>query len=82
MNMIRAPNNVIIFTNEDDYNLALELRLRCLGKYDGKVADSHFSLARVYAKAPNRVGENEGWVDKFVSTPFPGPPLLRLRHCC
>jgi hypothetical protein len=44
----------------DDYNHALKLRTATLGKFDKKVADSHFLLAAVYAEAPNRVGENEG----------------------
>eukprot|EP00571_Detonula_confervacea_P014132 CAMPEP_0172308096 /NCGR_PEP_ID=MMETSP1058-20130122/8802_1 /TAXON_ID=83371 /ORGANISM="Detonula confervacea, Strain CCMP 353" /LENGTH=592 /DNA_ID=CAMNT_0013020449 /DNA_START=20 /DNA_END=1798 /DNA_ORIENTATION=- len=52
----------------DDYNLALKLRLSCRGKFDKKVADSHFSLAAVYAEAPNRVDENEGKVDQFVNS--------------
>ena len=52
----------------DDYNLALELRTKCLGKFDKKVADSHFSLGQVYAEAPNRVGENEGMVSDFVNS--------------
>ena len=52
----------------DDYNLALELRTHCLGKFDKKVADSHFSLGQVYAEAPNRVGENEGMVSDFVNS--------------
>ena len=52
----------------DDYNLALELRTFCLGKFDKKVADSQFSLGQVYAEAPNRVGENEGMVSDFVNS--------------
>jgi len=52
----------------DDYNLALELRTRTLGKFDKKVADSHFSLAQVYAEAPNQVAENEGKVSDFVNS--------------
>ena len=52
----------------DDYNLALELRTQTLGKFDKKVADSHFSLAQVYAEAPNQVAENEGKVSDFVNS--------------
>ena len=51
----------------DDYNHTLTLRTATLSKFDKKVADSHFSLAAVYAEAPNRVGENEGKVEQFVS---------------
>ncbi|KAL7427437.1 hypothetical protein ACHAXH_002090 [Discostella pseudostelligera] len=52
----------------DDYHHALTLRLETLGPYDRKVADSHFSLAAVYAEAPNRMGENEGRVNMFVNS--------------
>ena len=52
----------------DDYTLALELRTQTLGKFDKKVADSHFSLAQVYAEAPNQVAENEGKVSDFVNS--------------
>ena len=51
----------------DDYNLALKLRIECSGKFDKKVAYSHFSLAGVYAEAPASFKENEGRVDQFVS---------------
>ena len=59
--------NANILSCIDDYNHALKLRTATLGKFDKKVADSHFSLAAVYAEAPNRVGENEGKVEQFVS---------------
>ena len=59
--------NANILPSIDDYNLALDLRMNCLGKFDKKVADSHFSLGQVYAEAPNRVGENEGKVSEFVN---------------
>jgi len=52
----------------DDYTLALDLRTQTLGKFDKKVADSHFSLAQVYAEAPNQVAENEGKVSDFVNS--------------
>jgi len=62
----RANDNILPCI--DDYNLALQLRRRCLGQYDRKVADAHFSLAGVYAEAPNRVNETEGQVDRFVGS--------------
>ena len=66
----------------DDYNLALELRTKCLGKFDKKVADSHFSLGQVYAEAPNRVGENEGMVSEFVNSLGGAPcPTLHEEQC-
>lgn len=52
----------------DDYQHALTLRLETLGKYHKKVADSHFSLAAIYAQAPNTMGENEGRVNMFVNS--------------
>ncbi|KAL9187242.1 hypothetical protein ACHAXT_001345 [Thalassiosira profunda] len=62
----RADGNVL--PSLPDYESALKLRVRCLGKFDRKVADSHFSLAGVYAEAPSRAGENEGKVENFVSS--------------
>ena len=45
----------------------MKLSIECSGKFDKMVADSHFSLAGVYAEAPGQVVENMGWVDQFVS---------------
>eukprot|EP00584_Thalassiosira_punctigera_P009204 CAMPEP_0172533800 /NCGR_PEP_ID=MMETSP1067-20121228/6380_1 /TAXON_ID=265564 ORGANISM="Thalassiosira punctigera, Strain Tpunct2005C2" /NCGR_SAMPLE_ID=MMETSP1067 /ASSEMBLY_ACC=CAM_ASM_000444 /LENGTH=575 /DNA_ID=CAMNT_0013318497 /DNA_START=84 /DNA_END=1811 /DNA_ORIENTATION=+ len=50
----------------DDYELALRLRVKCLGRFDRKVADVHFSLAGACAEAPSKIGESEGRVDRFV----------------
>ena len=52
----------------DDYQHALTLRLETLGNYHQKVADSHFSLAAIYAQAPNQMGVNEGRVNMFVNS--------------
>ncbi|KAL3816670.1 hypothetical protein ACHAXA_003860 [Cyclostephanos tholiformis] len=51
----------------DDYERSLSLRTRVVGRYDRKVANCHFSLAQVYAEAPNKILEGEGRVDAFVT---------------
>ncbi len=52
----------------DDYQHALTLRLETLGNYHQKVADSHFSLAAIYAQAPNQMGVTEGRVNMFMNS--------------
>ena len=58
---VRLGDNVLSCL--DNYDRALRLRLRVLGKYVKKVADCHFGLAQVYAEAPNQLEEGEGRVE-------------------
>jgi len=58
---VRLGDNVLSCL--DNYDRALRLRLRVLGKYVKKVADCHFGLAQVYAEAPNQLKEGEGRVE-------------------
>lgn len=69
----RGNNSVTNITDcITDYTTALKLRLEVLGKYDKKVADSHYSLAGVYAEAPSKScsgeeEEEEMAVERFMS---------------
>lgn len=67
---LQRGNNSVANTSDciSDYTTALKLRRKVLGRYHKKVADSHYSLAGVYAEAPSKGGEEmEDAVDRFVS---------------
>lgn len=67
---LQRGNSSIANTSDciSDYTTALKLRRKVLGKYHKKVADSHYSLAGVYAEAPSKSGEEvEEAVERFVS---------------
>ena len=72
---VRLGDNVLSCL--DDYDRALRLRLRVLGKYVKKVADCHFGLAQVYADAPNQLEEGEDRVESFVASILGGGPPSR-----
>jgi hypothetical protein len=58
----------------DDYEQALSLRTRVLGRHNKKVADCHFGLAQAHAEAPSKIKEGEGRIDAFVSNLMGRPP--------
>jgi len=67
---LQRGNSSVANTSDciSDYTTALSLRIKVLGKYHKKVADSHYSLAGVYAEAPSKSGEEvEEAVERFVS---------------
>lgn len=67
---LQRGNNTSTNTSDciADYTTALKLRLEVLGRYNKKVADSHYSLAGVCAEAISGGGEEEEEaVERFVS---------------